>query len=167
MNLHLNPGVYFTLPDRKVWLYERYRDRFLPALEGSFRAMLDGARAAEVTVCIENAGAEFSTPFIREALGRLLGLDQHGIGLTWDVGHDAASGFKAKPVFDEHPDRIAHMHLHDYDGRTSHQVLFTGNVDVGATLSLAKRRDIGVVIETKTVDGLEESVRRIDQRVLR
>ncbi|HOK27973.1 MAG TPA: hypothetical protein PLI21_03000, partial [Methanomassiliicoccaceae archaeon] len=24
LNMHLSPGIYFTLPDQKVWIYERY-----------------------------------------------------------------------------------------------------------------------------------------------
>ena len=166
VNLHLNPGVYFTLPERRVWLYEKYRDRFLATLEGSFRAMLDRAGPADVTICIENAGGEFAEPFIREALERLLRLDPHRIGLTWDVGHDAGSGCKARPVFEDHPERVRHMHLHDYDGKESHRVLFSGSVDVAAALSFAKHRGIDVVLETKTVGGLAESVKRIDQRDL-
>jgi len=59
------------------------------------------------------------------------------------------------------------MHVHDFDGKGSHRVLFTGSVDVAAALALAKRNGIGVVIEAKTADALEESVKRLDQHGLR
>jgi len=161
INLHLNMGVYFTLPDRRVWLYEKHRDTFLSNLETSFREVLDIARDHDVTVCIENGGGDFGADFIREAVERLLTFDAERIALTWDLGHDASSGFNATPVFEKHTGRIRHMHLHDYDGTTSHQVLFTGEVDVASALTLAKRLDIGVVIETKTPEALAESVRRL------
>ena len=167
VNLHLNTGVYFTLPDHRVWLYDRHRDVFLSNLEMSFREVLQVARETDVTVCIENGGGDFGATFIREALEGLLALDEERIGLTWDLGHDAGAGFAARPVFEKHADRIQHMHLHDSDGTNSHQVLFTGLVDVPVALALAERLKIGVVIETKTPEALAESVRQLDERSLR
>ena len=167
VNLHLNMGVYFTLPDRRVWLYEKHQDVFLANLETSFREVLGIARESDVIVCIENAGGDFGADFIREAVDRSLALDEERIGLTWDLGHDASASFEATPVFEKHTDRIAHMHLHDCDGKTSHQVLFTGVVDVPAAIELAKRRKIAVVIETKTPEALTESVRRLAERGFR
>ena len=166
VNLHLNMGVYFTLPDERVRLYEKHRDVFLSNLEASFREALEIARRSNVIVCIENAGG-FAAGFVREAIDRLLALDKDRIQLTWDLGHDAGAGFEATPVFEEHTERIAHMHLHDFDGKTSHQVLFTGVVDVPAALALAKRLDVGVVIEVKTPEALTQSVRRLDEHGLR
>ena len=29
LNMHMNPGVHFTLPDRKVQLFEKYEDKYL------------------------------------------------------------------------------------------------------------------------------------------
>jgi len=164
VNLHLNMGVYFTLPDRRVWLYEKHQDVFLANLEASLREVLEVACGCDVIVCIENGGGDFGFGFIREAVERMLALDEARIGLTWDLGHDASSGFAAKPVFEKHTDRIRHMHLHDCDGTRSHQVLFTGEVDVPSALALARRLDVGVVIETKTPEALKESVSRLAER---
>ena len=33
VNLHLNRGVYFSLPDRKTFLYDVYRDRYLERVQ--------------------------------------------------------------------------------------------------------------------------------------
>ena len=33
LNLHLPSGVYFTLPEGKVWLFDRYRDHYLRQME--------------------------------------------------------------------------------------------------------------------------------------
>ncbi len=163
VNLHLNSGVYFSLPDQRVWLYEKYKSNFLSGLERAFEELLKLARSEGVTVCIENQG-NFCKGFIREALENLLALDGDWIGLTWDVGHDAESGFSEQPVFEQLQNRISHMHIHDWDGAGAHQVLFSGKVDVPAMVALAKHLEVRVVIETKTVESLAESVQGLDER---
>ncbi|MCK4850563.1 MAG: sugar phosphate isomerase/epimerase [Phycisphaerae bacterium] len=166
VNLHLNSGVYFSLPDQRVWLYEKYKSDFLSALEAAFDELLKLAEAQRVTVCIENGG-NFGRSFVREALDKLLATADGWLGLTWDVGHDAGSGFAERAVFEQLQERISHMHIHDWDGTRAHQILFSGKVDVAAMLGLAKQLDVGVVIETKTVESLVESVRRLDERGMR
>ena len=157
-NMHMNMGVYFTLPDRKVWVYERYAPQFLASLVEAFEMLLDLANPGGVTLCVENCG-DFGRPFIADAVRRLAELP--GFALTWDVGHDAKHSFEDTPLILELQDRVAHMHLHDYDGTSNHQVLFTGIVDVPAMLEFAASRGIRAVIEVKTVEALTESVNRI------
>lgn len=166
VNLHWHSGVYFSLPDRRVWLCEKYKDCFLERLADSFDAALRAARTGGVTVCIENAEA-FGLPWVAEALDRLLALDGEHLGLTWDIGHDAADDWSGRPIFQRHQGRIRHMHVHDWDGTRNHQVLFTGSADCEAMILLARRLDVGVVIEVKTAESLAESVRLLDKRGLR
>jgi sugar phosphate isomerase/epimerase len=64
-----------------------------------------------------------------------------------------------------HQDRLAHMHLHDYDGKSDHQVLFTGEIDVIGMVLFAQAHQMSVVLETKTIDSLVQSVQRLDQRM--
>jgi hypothetical protein len=58
------------------------------------------------------------------------------------------------------------MHLHDSDGRSAHQPLFSGSVDISAMLELARRRQATVVIETKTAESLTASVEALRARGL-
>jgi sugar phosphate isomerase/epimerase len=164
VNLHLAPGVYFTLPDRRMWLYEEYRPAFLDSLTTSFTALTAAADESGVTVCLENAG-NFQMEFVQQAVEHLLAA-QPRLRLTWDVGHDAATGFHERPLFEKHRDRIGHLHLHDCDGRESHRVLFTGVVDIKAMLDLARSLDVAAVIEVKTPSSLTESIRHLDERGL-
>ena len=166
VNLHLNSGVYFSLPHRRVWIYEKHCDQFVSLLGNSFCKLGNLAQELGITVCIENTG-NFSFGFVQTALDSLLKSCGGWLGLTWDIGHDAAAGFNDTPVFEKFQDRIGHVHLHDCDGKLNHQVLFSGNVDVSAMLSLARKLNVGVVIETKTAEALVESVRRLDERGLR
>jgi len=158
LNMHLNQGVYFTLPDRKVWIYEKHKDLFMDNLLRSFSELYRFAEEKGVALCIENTG-NFHLAFVREAL-RELGRF-HGFYLTWDTGHDAKAGFMEEPVLQQNVTRIRHMHLHDYNGKSDHQPLYTGHVPVDARLDFAKSRKLTVVIEVKTGEALEQSVRRI------
>lgn len=166
VNLHLSPGVYFTLPERRVWVYDVHREQFQRNLAESFSRLLGAAADCGVTVCVENAG-DFGREFVRQALEGLLRLPGERLRLTWDLGHDAAAAWSDRPVFERWADRVAHVHLHDFDGAASHRVLFDGEVDVAAALELARSRGLGVVVEVKTAESLAESVRRLDERGLR
>lgn len=155
VNMHMNPGVYFSLPDRKVWIYERYTEEYLANIVQSVSELIVHASGFGVTLSIENTG-DFKHLFMREALKLLSRID--GFALTWDVGHDAASGYLDRDVLMEHADSIRHMHLHDCVGNSSHQALFTGCVDTHSMLEFAKRNSIRIVIEVKTAKALSESV---------
>ena len=160
LNVHINRGVYFTLPDRQVWIYDQYRDRFKETLVESMAYLIDLGRSNGVTVCTENS-SNFHLPFVTDALEELARLD--GFCITWDTGHDAKVAYAERPVLMRHKDRITHMHLHDYDGRSDHQVLMTGEIDIAGMLKFAKERNARVLVETKTADSLRQSMMRLRQ----
>jgi sugar phosphate isomerase/epimerase len=162
-NLHINPGVYFTLPDRRVWIFDQYRDRFKETLVESMAYLIDLGKSNGVTVCAENS-SNFQLPFITEALEDLVKLD--GFHITWDTGHDAKVAYAERPVLMRHKDHIAHMHLHDYDGKSDHQVLMSGEIDVPGMLKFARERKARVLIETKTALSLQQSMERLRQAKL-
>ncbi|MDD1747116.1 MAG: sugar phosphate isomerase/epimerase [Methanomassiliicoccales archaeon] len=155
INLHLSPGIYFTLPDRRVWIYENYYDKFIANLREAYGKVIRYAKEFGVSVCTENV-TNFHIPFIARAIDDMCTMD--GFLLTWDVGHDARTGYRESEVLMRHADRIRHMHLHDYNGASDHQVPGTGKVDIGAMLSFAREHDCTVLVETKTVASLTESV---------
>ena len=155
VNLHINSGIYFTLPNQKVWIYENYKEQFLLNLEISFNKLIKVAEKSKVKLCIENSN-NFHYPFITAAIAKLAVLD--GLFFTWDTGHDGASGFKEKDIILKYENKISHMHLHDYNGRSDHQVLFSGEIDINEMLTFARKRDLRVVIEVKSVDSLRRSV---------
>ncbi len=161
LNMHFNQGVYFTLPHKKVWIYEQYEAEFMQATIESFSKLSDLAVSFGLELCIENTG-NFHIPFVRKALNKIM--DLPGFRLTWDAGHDAKAEFQETPLFMRLIDRIGHMHLHDYNGKSDHQPLYSGIVPVDERLRLAEERGWTVVIEVKTGESLEESVRRLGQR---
>jgi sugar phosphate isomerase/epimerase len=155
LNMHLNNGIYFTLPQNRVWINEQYESEFLGLLYESYEELYGLAKMFGVELCIENTG-NFHIPFIQNALEQLSGFDN--FFLTWDVGHDAKADFREEPIFTHYKNRIRHMHLHDYNGKSDHQSLYTGRVPINDRLDFARKKDLSVVIEVKTSESLTDSV---------
>lgn len=161
LNFHINPGIYFTLPQYKVWIFDKYYDQFEDNLVRSFGMLLDKARSTGVQICVENV-CNFNLPFIQRVLEPLARLP--GFGLTWDTGHDAKMNFAERDVLLKHEANLRHMHLHDYDGRSDHQVLFTGHLDILSLYYFAKKHDMSIVVETKTIDSIIRSISELRSR---
>ncbi len=154
LNMHMAKGVYFTLPDRKVLLFSEYKDRYLESIVG-FRDMCENAIGdADIKICIENCdGYE---DFQKEAIELLLKSD--AFALTFDVGHNHGIGGADEEFIMKHKDRLHHIHLHDAKSQKNHLALGTGEMDIEKYLGLAKKQNCRVVLETKTIDGLKQSV---------
>ncbi|MBQ3498438.1 MAG: sugar phosphate isomerase/epimerase [Clostridia bacterium] len=154
VNMHVARGVYFTLPDRKVYLFSKYKEQFLKSIV-SFRNMCETAIAdADIKICIENCdGYE---DFQREAVELLL--ECKAFALTFDVGHNHGIGGTDEEFITKHKDCLCHIHLHDAKGKKNHLALGTGEMDIEKYISLANEHNCRVVLETKTIDGLKQSV---------
>ncbi|MFR5866114.1 MAG: sugar phosphate isomerase/epimerase family protein [Acutalibacteraceae bacterium] len=136
LNMHLPAGVYFTLPDRRVYLFEAYRETYRDRLR-AFRALYESeAGAAGPRLCIENCGDWL--PFQLEALAELLESD--GFGLTLDVGHNAAAGYRAEPFVLENRHKLCHFHFHDLRGVGPSAAWNRGNRPVGLSAACGGER---------------------------
>ncbi len=157
LNMHMAKGVYFTLPDRKVLLLAEYKEQYFKSIVG-FRNMCETAIGdADIKICIENCdGYE---DFQKDALELLL--KSKVFVLTFDVGHNHGIGGADEEFIMKHKDHLSHIHLHDAQGRKNHLALGTGEMDIEKYLSLAKEQNCRVVLETKTIDGLKQSVKWI------
>ncbi len=149
--MHLNDGVYFTLPDKKRYLYKEYPDFYIDALL-AFREAVEREAPAAVRLCMENTGWQ---PFQRAAAALLL--KSPAFALCWDVGHDHAAGGNDGAFMAKHAVRVRHMHLHDAMGRHNHMTLGEGEADLSARISFAQEQDIGCVVEVKTIEALRAS----------
>lgn len=155
-NLHLNKGVYFTLPDKKLYIYEKYKEDYLKAIDNSFKELSEFAMQQSVNICLENVR---TTPYIVEAFKKVV--NYSNLYYTLDVGHDLKNGGEASKLFMENPSQIKHLHIHDYDGKTDHSELGTGQLDVKRYLDFCKQNDIYAVIEVKREKELENSIQYI------
>lgn len=154
LNMHMAKGVYFTLPERKVFLFSEYKKQYIKSIV-DFRDMCEKVIGdADIKICIENCdGYE---DFQKEAVELLL--KSKAFALTFDVGHNHGIGGTDEGFIMKHKDRLHHVHLHDAKGIKSHLALGTGEIDIGKYINLAKERNCRVVLETKTIDGLRRSV---------
>ncbi len=154
LNMHLSRGVHFTLPDRKVFLFDQYREDYLRGM-AAFRDLCHSCIGGSgIRVCVENytGFAEFQ----KEGLEVLL--ESSGFGLTLDVGHNHCQNYRDEPFILERAGRLCHMHIHDCIGKKDHQTLGVGDVDLKKYFALAEAHQCTVLLETKTIAGLRQSV---------
>ena len=153
INIHLNPGIYFTLPDKKVFVYEKNKELFMEKFIDSLNKISQIAKPLGISICIENMQVK---EFVLDTFEELVNLPD--VYFTWDVGHDAMWGYEIEKIYRKYPYKVRHMHLHDYNGKSDHQPLFTGEIPLEERVKFADDNDLTVVIETKTEEALKKSV---------
>ena len=162
INMHMNPGVYITLPDRKEYLYLRNRDTYMGHLRTFRDLCTEKIGNSDVKICVENTDGW--RDFEREAVDMLL--ESPAFRLTWDIGHSKATGEKDLPFLAEREDRLYHFHIHD--GRENppknHLALGDGEIPLEERLALAGKHGCRCVLETKTVQALRTSVKWLKAR---
>lgn len=159
VNMHLPKGVYITLPDKRVFLYQKYAEAYQEAL-GFFRHTVEEAIGdSTVRLCVENTDG--FAPHELDALELLLASPV--FGLTLDIGHSHGVGDMDIPFYEKHADRLIHMHGHDALGRKNHLALGDGEIDLKGRFAWARRSGARIVLETKTVAALETSVARLPE----
>lgn len=141
VNLHWERGVYVTLPDRRVFMNQCYRQDYLRST-AAFRDACAEASGGRVNVCIENTDGWL--PFQQEAIELLL--EAPCFGLTLDIGHDHCAGGMDRPFFQRHIDRLRHMHAHDALGQKCHNAFGTGEIDLRQRLAMARTAGANVVL---------------------
>ena len=160
LNMHMNHGIYITLPDRKVQMYDRDFDTYLSSFT-AFRSLCEEWIAdSDIMIAVENTDG--FREYERKAIAYLL--ESPVFGLTWDIGHSKATGEKDVPFLTEHEDRLIHFHIHDGTEKPpkNHLALGEGDIDLMTRLELAKNRNARCVLETKTIEALEKSVKWLE-----
>ncbi|WP_429145159.1 sugar phosphate isomerase/epimerase family protein [Anaerotaenia torta] len=161
LNMHLSMGVYFTLPEERVYLFNEYRETYLAKLT-AFRDQCEKAIGeADIRICVENSDG-YREEFAKSSLALLL--ESKVFALTFDIGHNAAIGGGDEEIIMENKDRLCHMH--DAKGMRNHLPLGTGELDLPGYVELADKQNCRVVLETKNVAGLKESAEWIKRRKL-
>lgn len=164
LNMHMARGVYFTLPEGKVYLFEKYREEYLRNL-AAFRDACEAAIGdSGVKVCVENWWGY--PDWQVEAI--VLLLESPVFGLTFDIGHNYCKKGVDEPIILDRVARLRHMHMHDVkDGDKDHMALGTGQLDLQHYLALAEENHCTVVVETKTIAALRDSVKWLNEHYIR
>lgn len=161
LNMHLSKGVYFTLPDRKVYIFSEYKDIYLESIKSFINVCESAVKDSPIKICLENTDG--FTDFHLDALK--LFMKSPVFALTFDIGHDYCIGGRDESVIQSYGKKLSHMHMHDANnGGKNHLALGTGEIDLPKYLDLAENNNCRVVLETKTVDGLKKSVEWIEKR---
>lgn len=160
LNMHMSKGVYFTLLEKKEYLFSKYKEEYLCGIYKFKDTCENAVGNKDITICIENCDGY--TDFQKEAIDILL--RSPVFGLTFDVGHNHGCNGADEPYIIANKNRLHHMHLHDASGRKNHLALGSGELDVAGYLELAKERNCRIVLETKTIDGLRKSVEYLKSR---
>ncbi len=160
LNMHLARGAVYTLPKRKVYFFGEYLDEYLQGI-CRFRDLCEDLIGdSGIRICVENTdGFE---DYHQKAIDLLL--QSPVFGLTMDIGHNYCTNEMDEPVILQRQSHLHHMHMHDArDGKKDHQALGTGELDIHRFLRLADSHDCTVVLETKTEEGLRQSVQWLRQ----
>ena len=163
LNMHMNHGIYITLPDRKVQMYDRNFDTYMKSF-AVFRAKCEEwIGDSDVMISVENTDG--FRDYEKRAIEYLL--ESGRFGLTWDIGHSKATGEKDVPFIMERQERLLHFHIHDGSENPprNHLAPGDGEIDLTDRLRLAESRNARCVLETKTIDALKKSVQWLERRV--
>lgn len=161
LNMHMARGIYITLPDKKVYLFEQYKERYLKNLSEFRKICEETIGEDDIRICIENSDGY--TDFLKEGVELLL--ESNIFVLTFDIGHDHSIGGMDEPFIRQHKDRLIHMHIHDAVGKKNHLPVGLGEIDLEDKMKLAKECNCRCVLETKTIEGLSKSVERIKEYI--
>lgn len=154
INLHMNEGVYMTLPDKKIFLYSKYESHYMSKIKTLRDICEEYIGDSHIKISIENTDGY--KDFEISAIEYLLQSDV--FSLTWDIGHSHAAGNTDVPFIIKNVDKLAHFHIHDAIGKSNHLVLGSGEIDLKQRLEVAQKYNCRCVIETKTVVALMHSV---------
>ncbi len=156
LNMHMHHGIFITLPDRKVQMYDRDFDAYMNSFSFFRSKCEEWIGNSEVMIVVEN------TDGFREYEKKVIEylLESPKFGLTWDIGHSKATGEKDVPFIMQHKEKLMHFHIHDGSEvpPKNHLALGDGEIDLKERLRLAEERNARCVLETKTIEALNKSV---------
>lgn len=159
INMHLAKGNYITLPDKKTFLFEKFEGEYKANILEFMRLCESEIGKADIKMAIENTnGFMEHEKTVIEML-----LQSKCFGLTLDIGHSHAVHDMDINFYQEHNDKLIHLHAHDAKGSSNHLALGDGEIDIKQRLQLAKSANARVVLETKTVKALTTTVSRLTQ----
>lgn len=155
-NIHLDPDIHFSLPDKKIFIYEKYLDDYLKAYKDSCDTLSKIANEYNATILFENVKIESYTLKAIEIIS-----NYNNLFFTLDLGHNIRYDNISKKQFLKYENKIKHIHLHDFNGSKDHQELFTGLLNIKEELEFCDKHNLDVLIEVKREEELINSVNKL------
>lgn len=160
INMHMHHGIFITLPDRKVQMYDRDFDVYMDYFTYFAEMCEEWIGDSDIQIAIENT--DVFREYEKRAIEVLLKKDC--FVLTWDIGHSKATKELDVPFILSNKDKLKHFHIHD--GKEippkNHLALGDGEIDLPDRLNTAMQCDARCVIETKTIEALRKSVKWLE-----
>ena len=160
LNMHMHHGIFITLPDKKVQMYERDFDTYIKSFT-EFKTLCENwIGDSDIKIVVENTDG--FRDYEKRAIELLL--ESPVFAITWDIGHSKATGEKDVSFILEHQNHLIHFHIHDgkENPPKNHLAIGDGEIDLRDRLKLAEARNARCVLETKTIEALEKSVARLE-----
>ncbi len=156
INMHMHHGIFITLPDKKVQMYERDFDVYMAAILQFIKSCEEWIGESDIKIAIENTDG--FREYEKKAIESMLKSDC--FVLTWDIGHSKGTGEIDVPFILCHKDKLKHFHIHDGSENPpkNHLALGDGEIDLLERLNMAKACNARCVLETKTIKALKKSV---------
>ena len=156
INMHMHHGIFITLPDKKVQMYERDFSVYMEYFRFFREACETWIGDADIKIAVENTDG--FREYEKRAIEYLL--DSPYFVLTWDIGHSKAVKEIDTPFLLEHRDALKHFHIHDgkENPPKNHLALGDGEIDLVQRLEMARQCNARCVLETKTIEALRTSV---------
>lgn len=156
INMHMHHGIYITLPDKKVQMYERNLETYITAFQQFVNLCEQWIGQSDIKIAIENTDG--FREYEKLAIEYMLATDC--FVLTWDIGHSKATKEEDVPFLLQHKNQLKHFHIHDglENPPKNHLALGDGEINLIERLKLARECNARTVVETKTIDALEKSV---------
>ena len=162
LNMHMEHGIFITLPDRKVQMYERDFDTYMKSFEKFREKVAEWIGDSNIKIAVENTDG--FRDYEKKAIEYMM--KSPCFCMTWDIGHSKAVAEKDVPFIMENVAHLRHFHIHD--GRENppknHLALGDGEIDLNERLSLAEERNARCVLVTKTIEALRKSVAWLKER---
>lgn len=159
INMHMHHGIYITLPDRKVQMYERDYPVYIKYYK-EFRDACDAwIGDADIQIAVENTDG--FREYEKNAIDYLL--QSPSFVLTWDIGHSKAVKEIDVAFIMGRKEKLKHFHIHDGTELPprNHLALGDGEINIQERLATAKECNARCVVETKTIEALRRSVHKL------
>jgi len=158
LNMHMLKGIHFTLPHKKVYLYQTYQEAYLASIIEVRDKISEALRGTQIKVMVENLG-DFNHGFLQKSVETLL--EDDAFRITYDIGHNHMSGDQDSAFLSQYDDVVQHYHIHDATREKDHLRLYDGELDIDGFLKRAAEKEATAVIEVKTVEALKDSIARL------
>jgi sugar phosphate isomerase/epimerase len=113
LNMHLNHGVHFKMPNGNIFLFDAYLDTYINSMLVFRDACEKAIGNSGIMICVENTDGH-NHPFALKALQLLL--DSNVFALTFDIGHNYCIGGSDEDIILQYENKLCHMHMHDVLG---------------------------------------------------